>query len=119
MVKGRKANVFDRGDIVLTSLNPTLGHELRGEFRPALVLTKYEFNALGLTLIAPITIGGDYSRMAGFTVSLIGSGLKTSGVVLANSIRTLDLTARPTKKIERAPDDIVNEVLLIVGALVE
>src|SRR6218665_2345714 len=110
MVKGRRS-VFDRGDIVLTSLNPTVGNELQGDMRPAIVLTKSEFNTLGLTLVAPITSGGDYSRMAGFTVSLSGTGLNTTGVVLVNGIRMLDLNARQTRKIEEAPDYIMDDVL--------
>lgn len=118
MVKGR-IKIFDRGDIIRTSLNPTLGHELQGDLRPALVITKREFNALGLTLVAPITNGGDYARIAGFTVPLIGMGLKTSGVILTNAIRTLDLSARPTQKIENAPAEIVADVLARISALID
>ena len=65
--------VFDRGDIVRVSLDPAVGHEMRGESRPALVLTTKEFNQLGDVLVAPITQGGDYTRFAGFAVSLTGS----------------------------------------------
>lgn len=120
MVKGSRT-FYDRGDIVLTSLNPTVGNELQGDFRPALVLTKREFNALGngLTLVVPITSGGNYARINGFTVSLSGTGLKTTGVILTNALRTLDLCARPTQKIEKAPDYIVDDVLARIAALIE
>lgn len=110
---------FDRGDIIRITLNPTVGHELQGDFRPALVLTKRQVNALGLTMIAPITQGGDFSRMAGFTVSLSGTGMDTQGVVLVNGIRAVDVEKRGAKKIEVAPDYVVDDVLSKLAALIE
>lgn len=38
--------IFDRGDIVMASLDPTVGNEQRG-YRPALVLSSKAFNKLG------------------------------------------------------------------------
>jgi len=111
--------VFQRGDIVETCLNPTEGRELQGEKRPCLVISTYEFNQLGLTLIAPITQGGNYSRFAGFAVTLMGTGTRTQGVVLANGIRSIDLNARHGKKIEKAPDSLVYEVLARVSSILE
>jgi len=90
---------FDRGDIVFLSLEPVVGREMQGGHRYALVLTTKEFNALGDVLIAPITQGGDYSRFAGFAVSLMNSGCKTQGVALVNKCRMMDLVARKAKKI--------------------
>jgi mRNA interferase ChpB len=89
--------VFDRGDIVNVPLDPALGHGQKGT-RPALVLTTKAFNKLGDVLVAPITQGGDFSRYAGFAVTLSGSGSKTQGVALVNKIRMLDLVARKAKK---------------------
>lgn len=103
--------VFDRGDIVRVSLEPVVGSELRGEARPALVLTTKDFNALGDVLVAPITQGGDVSRYAGFAVSLMNTGCKTQGVALVNKIRMLDLKARGAKKIEKAPDVVVSDAI--------
>ena len=90
--------VFDRGDIVNVPLDPAQGHEQKGT-RPALVLTTKAFNKLGDVLVAPITQGGDFSRYAGFAVTLSGSGSKTQGVALVNKIRMLDLVARKAKKL--------------------
>ena len=92
---------FERGDIVRVRLNPVEGHELRGDSRPALVLTTREFNRLGDVLVAPITRGGDFSRYAGFAVALAGTGCKTQGVALVNKVRMMDLTARKARKVER------------------
>ena len=110
---------YERGDIVKVSLNPVTGRELQGDFRPCLVLSTSEFNQLGSVLIAPITQGGNLSRVKGFTVSLSGCGIDTQGVVLINSVRTLDLESRKAKIIESVPDYIVNDVLAHLMAILE
>lgn len=110
--------IFDRGDIVTVPLDPTMGHEPRG-MRPALVLTTKEFNKLGDVLIAPITQGGDFARYAGFAVSLTGTGCKTRGVALVNKIRMLDLAARKARKVERAPQEVIDDAIGRLGALLD
>ena len=102
--------VFDRGDIVSVPLDPAVGHEQRGT-RPALVLTTKEFNKLGDVLVAPITQGGDFARYAGFAVTLTGTGCKTQGVALVNKIRMLDLAARKARKVERVPQEVIDDAL--------
>ena len=111
--------IFERGDIVRVCLNPTEGKEIQGDYRPCLVLSPKAFNRLGVTLIAPITQGGNFSRFEGFTVPLMGSGTDTQGVILTNGIRMVDLKARKAKKLEEAPGAVVEEVLAILGAILE
>lgn len=111
--------VFDRGDIVRVCLNPTAGSEIQGDMRPCLVLSPKAFNKLGVAFIAPITQGGNYARFQGFTVPLMGTGTETQGVILTNAIRSVDLNARKAKKVEKAPDDAVNEALAILNAILE
>ncbi len=111
--------VFDKGDIVRVCLNPTEGKETQGDFRPCLVLSPKAFNKLGLTLIAPITQGGNFARTEGFAVPLIGSGTETQGVVLVNGVKSLDLVARKAVKIEKAPQMIIDEVTAILMAIIE
>ena len=110
--------VFDRGDVVSVPLDPTIGHEQRGT-RPALVLTTKEFNRLGDVLVAPITQGGEFSRYAGFAVSLMGTGCKTQGVALLNKIRMLDLKARKARKIEQLPQAVLDDALCRLTALLD
>lgn len=110
--------VFDRGDIVSVPLDPAVGHEQRGT-RPALVLTTKEFNKLGDVLVAPITQGGDFARYAGFAVTLTGAGCKTQGVALVNKIRMLDLAARKARKIERAPQEVIDDAIGRLAALLD
>lgn len=110
--------VFERGEIVSVPLDPAMGHEQRGT-RPALVLTTKEFNKLGDVLVAPITQGGDHARYAGFAVSLTGTGCRTQGVALVNKIRMLDLAARKARKVERVPQEVIDDALARLVALLD
>jgi len=111
--------MFEIGDIVRVSLEPVIGREMRGEYRPVLVLTKKEFNKIGDVLVAPITQGGNMSRYAGFSVNLTGSGCETQGIVLLNKIRMLDIKSRNGKVIERVPKFIIDDALGRLIALLE
>ena len=109
----------DRGDIIELTLDQTAGGEQRGR-RRVLVLSPREFNRVaGVVFIAPITQGGDYARDMGFTVPLSGTGLDSQGVVLCHQTTSKDVSAREPRKIERAPDYIVNDVLARVRAVLE
>ena len=111
--------VFNRGDIVRACLNPTAGNEMQGDMRPCLVLSPKAFNKLGLTLIAPITQGGNFARFQGFSVSLMGAGTETQGVILVNGVRSVDLKARKAKKVESLDSEIVDEALAILNAILD
>jgi mRNA interferase ChpB len=105
-----------RGDIFLVSLDPSSGHEQKGS-RPVLVVTPEAFNRLTKTpIVVPITNGGNFARVAGFTVNL--EGLKTTGVVRCDQPRALDLAARNARKLENVPAEIMDEVLAKLGTLI-
>ena len=108
-----------RGDILELSLDPTQGREIRGS-RPVLVLSADAFNkASGLLLVAPITQGGMAARETAFSVTLMGSGTRTQGMILCDQTRTVDARARAFKKIERAPAPLVGEALDAVRSILE
>lgn len=108
-----------RGDILQLSLDPTKGKEIRAS-RPVLVLSADAFNkASGLLLVAPITQGGAASRETGFSVTLLGSGTTTLGIVMCDQTRTVDARARSFRKIEKAPAAIVEEALDAVRSILE
>ena len=111
--------VFERGDIVIVSFEPVAGREMQGVLRPALVLTTSKFNRLGDVLVAPITQGANLSRNQGFAVSLMGTGCKTQGVAVVNKIRMMDLVARNAKKVERAPQVVIDDALARLAVLFE
>ena len=102
---------MERGDIYLVSLDPTAGHEQRGS-RPVLIVSPTAFNRLTKTpVVVPITGGGSFARTAGFAVSLLGAGTKTTGVARCDQPRAIDLGARGARKLESVPPAIMDEVL--------
>jgi mRNA-degrading endonuclease toxin of MazEF toxin-antitoxin module len=109
---------MERGDIYLVDLEPTRGKEQRGR-RPVMVISRQAFNAHSPPWVCPIKSGGFAVRLAGFTVSLATTGLKTTGVVLCSQIRTLDLKERRGKRVERAPDHIIDEVMAVLLDILE
>lgn len=111
----RRTPLIERGDICLVDLDSTQGREQRGR-RPVIVVTPAAFNRLGLQLVAPITSGGAFARHAGFAVELVGA--KTTGFILCNQLRTLDLAARGARKVERAPAPVIEDMLARVRTLV-
>ncbi len=108
-----------RGDIYLVSLDPTHGHEQRGT-RPVLIVSPTAFNEkTGAPVVVPITSGGNFARMAGFAVSLTGSGTRTSGIVRCDQLRSLDIRARSGRRLEALPTSILEEVLAKISSLFE
>jgi len=108
---------MERGDIYLVSLDLTFEHEQQGA-RPVLVISPGKFNrVMKIPVILPITSGGHFARSAGFTVSLMGIGTQTTGVVLCAQPRALDVLARGGRKLESVPDFIVAEVLAKLAAI--
>ena len=100
-----------RGEIWLVGLDPAMGHEQKGR-RPVLIVSPEAFNQVTkVPVVLPITSGGTFVRTAGFAVSLLGTGTKTTGVVRCDQPRALDLGARGGKKLECIPDSIMDEVL--------
>src|SRR3989338_2989916 len=109
---------MERGDIFHVDMNPAKGREQEGK-RYVLIVSPRIFNNLGTSLVCPITQGGNFSRHAGFAVSMTGVGTKTQGVVLCNQPRVLDLKARNAKFVEKVPDVIIDEVLAKLQTLLE
>ncbi len=108
-----------RGDIYLVSLDPASGHEQQGK-RPVLVVTPARFNALtGVPVVLPITNGGNFARMAGFAVSLMGAGTQTTGIIRCDQPRALDMKARTARKLEAVPSHVMDEVLAKLATLFE
>lgn len=108
-----------RGDIFLVNLNPTAGREQQGT-RPVLVVSPEAYNRLTRTaIVLPVTGGGGFARDNGFSVSLMGTGTATTGVIRCDQIRTIDLQSRKAVYKERVPDDVMDEVLAILDAIFE
>lgn len=108
---------MQRGDIYIVSLDPTAGREQQGK-RPVLIVSHTAFNMFTKApIVLPITTGGNFARMAGFTVSLEGTGLQTTGVIRCDQPRTLDITARHGYRVESVPDFILEDVIAKMQAI--
>ncbi len=108
---------MDRGDIYFVDLDPTQGREQQGH-RPVFVVTPARFNRMSPPLVAPVTTGGAFARHRGFAVDLTDQMKKISGFVLCNQLRTLDITARNGRFVERAPPEVVDDVLARIATLI-
>ncbi len=110
---------MERGDIYLVSLDPTSGHEQQGT-RPVLVVSPASFNRVTrVPIVLPITSGGNFARTAGFAVSLMGAGTRTTGVVRCDQPRAMDLQARGARRLEAVPSAIIDEVLARLAPIFE
>jgi len=105
--------VPDPGDIILLSFDPTLGHEQAG-FRPAVVLSPEIYNkASGLCLVCPVTTS---IKGYPFEVNLDGAK-KTSGVALADQVRSIDWQARKIKIVDSISTTSLTTILAKVKPL--
>lgn len=103
----------DRGDIVWISFNPQAGHEQSGR-RPALVLSPLAYNKkVGLAIFCPIT-----SKIKGYPFEVvIPEGLKASGAIISDQVKSLDWKAREAELVDRLPDDATIIVLKKLNTL--
>lgn len=107
-----------QGDIYRVQLDPTAGTEIKGT-RPVLILSNADFNLGGRALVAPITQGGSFERVAGWAVNLMGTGTETQGAAVVSQCRILDLKARAGKKLEIAPSVVIEEALAKLQAMID
>ncbi len=108
---------MQQGEIWLVSLDPAAGHEQRGT-RPVVIVSPAPFNKLtGTPVVVPITTGGSFARRRGFVVSLHGAGTRTVGVIRCDQPRVLDLAARKGKRLEAVPEQIMDDVLARLAAI--
>jgi mRNA interferase MazF len=105
----------ERGDIIWIDFDPQQGHEQAGT-RPALVISNSRYNQVTKMLIAcPIT-----SQIKGYSFEIpLSKDLKTFGVILANQVKTLDWQARGFQFIEHVSNELLEEVLDILNAILE
>ncbi len=87
-----KASHPRRGEIYLTTLDPTLGHEIQ-KTRPALVIQNDVSNRLTrITIVAPITstVRFPLNPVHVLIASDASTGLAVTSVALLNQIRAVD-----------------------------
>jgi mRNA interferase MazF len=107
------AYIPNRGDVVWITFNPQAGHEQAGR-RPALVLSPVSYNSkVGLAILCPIT-----SQIKGYPFEvLIPVGLKISGAILSDQLKSLDWKVRQAELVCKLPSETVDEVLQKLSTL--
>jgi len=104
-----------RNDIVWLDFEPTKGKEI-GKYRPALILSSYEYNQkTGLLICCPIS-----TSIRGNPTEVPVHNLDKPSVVAASLIQTLSWKTRKAKLITAAEDDVMRNVHLrlipLIGA---
>lgn len=107
-----------RGEVIRVNLNPTQGREQMGEARPCLVLSQTAFNAArgGLVVVSPIT---STVRPDVKTLIPIPEGFRVRGSIIAEQVRTLDLSQRWWRSTEEClPAAVVNQVAATLNLII-
>lgn len=98
--------MYKQGDIIFVNFNPVSGHE-EGKERPALVVSNETFNEqTKMALLCPISHAKDFPLHID-----LPSGLKTDGKVLCEHLRSMDISARGYRVLEKVPNDFLQTVL--------
>jgi len=107
--------VPEQGDIVFLEFDPQTGHEQKGR-RLAFVVSNNTFNQFTkMAIVCPIT-----NTDRGFPLHVpLDKRTKTTGVVMCEQVKSLDISARNAIFLEKVPADILEEVIDIFVSFVE
>ncbi|KJS15180.1 MAG: toxin MazF [Peptococcaceae bacterium BRH_c4b] len=105
----------EQGDIVLLEFDPQAGHEQKGK-RPALVVSNSTYNRFTkIAMVCPIT-----NTKRDFPLHIeLDERTKTTGVIMCEQVKALDIHARNVIFLEKAPKNIVEEVVDIFIGFIE
>ena len=104
-----------QGDIIYIDLNPTKGHEQKGQ-RPAIVISNNIFNQhTKMAIVCPITSNTkEYP-----THYLLEDSKKIKGSVLCEHMRSIDYEERKVKYIEKASNNDLISIMMLTNACIE
>jgi mRNA interferase MazF len=109
-----KRYVPRKGDFVAVTFDPQSGHEQKGR-RPALVVSNTLFNEhTGMAIVCPIA---NTDRNFPFHVR-VTDGSNVTGFVMVEQVKSIDFRTRDAKRIGRASDGVLEEVLSILDACI-
>jgi len=104
-----------KGDFITLSFDPQAGHEQKGR-RPALVISNHLFNqATGLAIACPIT---NTDRKIPFHLS-VPSTSSLTGFVMVEQVKSIDYRARIARFVEKAPSELVEDVIALVDVCIK
>lgn len=109
------AYIPKQGDIVYLDFDPQAGHQQKGR-RLAIVVSNNAFNSLSRgALVCPIT-----NTKRGIPIHVpLDDRTKTTGVVMCDQVKALDMQSRNAAFVEKAPQELVAEAVDIIFAMIE
>ncbi len=104
-----------QGDIIFLEFDPQAGHEQKGK-RPAVVVSNNVYNNFTkIAIVCPIT-----NTDKDFPLHVVlDNRTKTTGVVMCEQVKALDIDARNAIFKEKIPKDLLNEIIDILIGFVE
>ncbi len=106
--------IFQQGDIVYMDFDPQVGHEQRGR-RPAVIVSNAEFQRrTNFAIVCPIT---NTDRNYPLHIPL-DEATKTTGFVMCDQIKSLDIARRNVEYAEKLPANILESVKEIISAFI-
>ena len=105
----------EKGDFITLSFDPQSGHEQKGR-RPAIVVSNFLFNkATGLAIVCPIT---NTNRKIPFHLAVPKSSSLT-GFIMVEQVKSIDFKSRRAKFVEKAPQDLIDDVIAVIDVCVK
>ncbi len=101
-----------QGDIVFLDFSPQSGHEQAGR-RPGVVISNDQFfMRTKLVVVCPIT-----NTRNQFPLHIpLDNRTKTTGVILTEHMKCLDVISRNIQFVEKLPQDLLEKTLIYVNA---
>ncbi len=108
------AYIPKQGDIVIMDFSPQAGHE-QMDRRPAIVVSNDYFNARsGVTIVCPIS-----NTDSGYPMHVpLDARTTTTGFILCEHVRSVDLAARRAAFKEALPKDILDGIVARISAAI-
>ena len=105
----------EQGDIIVLDFDPQTGHEQKGR-RPAYIASNRDFHRLtNLAIVCPVT---NSDKGYPLHVPLDGQ-TKSTGVIMCEQVKSLELFARQAVFVEKTPQKIQDEVFDILYGSIE
>ena len=99
-----------QGDIIKINFSPAVGHEQDG-YRPAVVVSNdFAISKTNMVYVAPVA---NTLRFFPLHVAL-DDRTKTTGEILCEQVKSVDINARPYSIVEHLPGDILEKVLTCI-----
>jgi mRNA interferase MazF len=104
-----------QGDIVFLNFDPQTGHEQKGRW-PALIVSNEQFHKrTNMAMACPIT-----NTINEFPTHIaLDDRTKTSGEIMCEQVKCLDIAVRDVSYKETVPDDIMDEAIDLICSFVE